>query len=314
MQWGVSVDTVLDWLRENNQVKQQRKIAKKDARLVQRTLEHLGTFDDHIQRFNQLVRSTAAPPQASEPPRKESVLEKIDRARFANFETRRVSPDPIIGVKATKPSGNKILTLHITRQGGVRGKYTETLFASELVKYGLSEWNQLLSFAEKQKGKYGQELKVALNNLIEKAKNTKRSPTDKSGPSSSSVQPRRPRVKDSTGEHLLPYGTDLINNSLPQGVDPVQHQCILEPVHGIFYLDAQGQMCFQRTSELQIAPTSHLVDLRDACLPHTHIELGYHALISLALAERRPELREDFIWVKPEIEYDVETFHRLQII
>ena len=174
------------------------------------------------------------------------MLEKIDRARFANYETRRVSADPIIGVKATKPSDNKILTLHITRQGGVKGKYTETLFASELVKYGLSEWNQLLSFAEKQKGKYGQELKVALLSLIEKAQKTKRSPTDQSGPSSSSVQPRRPRVKDSTGEHLLPYGTDLINNTLPQGVDPVQHQCILEPEHGIFYLDAQGQMCFQR--------------------------------------------------------------------
>ena len=115
----------------------------------------MGTFEDHIQRFNRLVRTSAAQPQTSEPPRKESVLEKIDRARFANYETRRVSADPIIGVKATKPSDNKILTLHITRQGGVKGKYTETLFASELVKYGLSEWNQLLSFAEKQKGKYG---------------------------------------------------------------------------------------------------------------------------------------------------------------
>ncbi|KAL4583301.1 hypothetical protein LXL04_007871 [Taraxacum kok-saghyz] len=278
VQWGVSVDTVLEWLRENNQAKQQRKIAKKDARLIQRTLEHLGTFEDHVQRFNKLVKTNAAQPQASEPPWKESML----KARFANFETRRVSADPIIGVKATKPNDNKILTLHITRQGGIRGKYTETLFASEL----------FLSFAEKQSGRYGQELKVALVSLIEKAQQTKRSPTNQSGPSSSSVQPRRPRVKDSTGEHLLPYGTDLINNTLPQGVDLVEHQCILEPEHGIFYLDAQGKMCFQRTSELQIAPTSHLVDLRDVCLPHKHIELGYHALISLALVERRPELRE----------------------
>ena len=94
----------------------------------------------------------------------------------------------------------------------------------------------------------------------------------------------------------------------------MQHQCILEPEHGIFYLDAQNNMCFQRTSELQIAPTNHLVDLRDACLPHKHIEFGYHVLISLALTERRPELREDFIWVKPEIEDDAEAFHRFQII
>jgi len=45
-----------------------------------------------------------------------------------------------------------------------------------------------------------------------------------------------------------------------------------------------------------------------------HVELGFHVLITLALAERRPELREDFIWVRPEIEDDVEAFHRLQII
>ena len=37
IQWGVSVETVLEWLQENNQVQQQKKIAKKDSRLIQRT-------------------------------------------------------------------------------------------------------------------------------------------------------------------------------------------------------------------------------------------------------------------------------------
>ena len=101
-------------------------------------------------------------------------------------------------------------------------------------------------------------------------------------------------MKDSTC-YLLPYGSSLINNTLPQGVEPVQHRCILEPERGIFYLDAQNNMCFQRTEELQIAPTSHLVDLREACILHKHVELGYHALISVALSERLPELRQDYI-------------------
>ena len=197
-------------------------------------------------------------------------------------------------------------------KGGVRGTYTETVFAKELVKYGLSEWNQLLSIAEKQRGKYGQELKVALESLIEKAHNTKRSQTDPSRPSSSSIHQRRPRMKDSIG-NLLPYGSSLINNSLPQGVEPVQHQCILEPEHGIFYLDAQNRMCFQRIVEIPNAPTSHLVDLREACLSHKHVELGYHALISVALAERLPELRQDYIWVKLEIEEEAEVLRNLQL-
>ena len=96
------------------------------------------------------------------------MLDKINRARFANFETRRKNSDPIIRVRATNPKENKVLTLYIVRQG-VRGTYTEILFAPELFRYGLSEWNQLVSLAEKQRGKYGQELKVALESLIEKA-------------------------------------------------------------------------------------------------------------------------------------------------
>ena len=118
--------------------------------------------------------------------------------------------------------------------------------------------------------------------------------------------------KDQNG-HLLPYGTNLINNTLPQGVEPVQHQCLLEPEHGIFYQDAQGNMCFQRTAELQNSPTSHLVDLREACILHKHVELGYHALISVGLAERLLELRQDYIWVKPEIEEEAEILRNLQL-
>ena len=119
-------------------------------------------------------------------------------------------------------------------------------------------------------------------------------------------------MKDSNG-NLLPYGTSLINNTLPHGVDPVQHKCILEPEHGIFYMDALGNMCFQRTVEIPNSPTSHLVDLREACILHKELELGYHGLISLALAERLPELRQDYIWVKPDFEEEAEVLRNIQI-
>ena len=132
----------------------------------------MGTFQDHIERFNRLTLNSVTQPQPTEPTKRESFLDKIDRARFANVQNRRISPDQIIKVRATKPKENKILTLHISRQG-IKGHYTEVIFGRELVKYGLSEWNQLLSLGEKQKEKCGQELKVALERLIERAQKLK---------------------------------------------------------------------------------------------------------------------------------------------
>ena len=133
-------------------------------------------------------------------------------------------------------------------------------------------------------------------------------------PSSSSVHPRQSRMKKDPSSYLLPYGTSLIINTLPLGVEPVQHKCILEPEHGIFYQDAQGNMCFQRTIEIPNSPTQHLYHLRLACMGHKHIGLGFHGLISIALAERLPELRQDeYIWVKPEIEEEAEVRRNLVI-
>ena len=46
---------------------------------------------------------------------------------------------------------------------------------------------------------------------------------------------------------------------------------------------------------------------------HKHVELGFHGLISIALAERLPELRQYYICVKPEIEEEAEVLRNLQI-
>ena len=47
-------------------------------------------------------------------------------------------------------------------------QYMETIFASELQKYGLTEWLQIQNIIASHQGIHAQELKVALNQLIEK--------------------------------------------------------------------------------------------------------------------------------------------------
>ena len=163
-------------------------------------------------------------------------------------------------------------------------------------------------------GKCGQDLKVALERLIERAQKLKLIQSDPSKTTSTSAHPTGFRKKKDHRTYLLPYGTSVINNTLPQGVEPIQHKCILVPEHGIFDQDAQGNMCFQRTIEIPNSPTEHLFHLRLECMGHKDLELGFHALISLTLAERRQELRqEDYIWIKPEIEEEAEVFQRLII-
>ena len=91
----------------------------------------------------------------------------MDENRFANVQQKHFNPDPIIRVRCTKPKKDKMLTLHITRNGPVQ-KYTEVIFASELPKYGFSEWTQIQDIVASHKGIHAQELKLALNSLIEK--------------------------------------------------------------------------------------------------------------------------------------------------
>ena len=67
-----------------------------------------------------------------------SILDKMDEKRFADVQKKRFNPDPIIRVRCTKPKRDKMLTLHITRNGPIQ-KYTEVIFASELPKYGVNE-------------------------------------------------------------------------------------------------------------------------------------------------------------------------------
>ena len=251
-------------------------------------------------------------------PTKRSTLQRLDMVRFQDVKTRRVSPDQIIRVRATKPNRNPMLNIMITRQESQNQSakpYTEVLHPRELAKLGFTEWEQILSIVSKHKSKAAAEVKIAIETLIDKVrrlglipsedKPKRRSSSSAIASSSRSVNPSKP----DPCQLLLPYGTRIINNSLPAGVEPVQHKFIPEPEHGIFYFDG-NRMCFQRSADLQKAPTEHLLNLRLACMDFPNLEKGFHYLISNELITRREELKIGvFGWTKPEIEAEVTKFY-----
>ena len=75
----------------------------------------------------------------------------------------------------------------------------------------------------------------------------------------------------------------------------------------MFYMDANHQMCFQRTSDLPAAKTEHLYYLRLECMGHPEQE-GFYKIIALELASRKEELlaHEEMYWMKDEILSDAE--------
>lgn len=76
---------------------------------------------------------------------------------------------------------------------------------------------------------------------------------------------------------------------------------IREAVHGMFYKDEKGQMCFMRTNEIPIALTNHLFHLRCECTKVKFAE-SFHYLLSFDLDKRRNELLQDgYKWIKDEI-------------
>lgn len=223
-----------------------------------------------------------------------------------------MSSDKIIKVKASKPRNERVLTLLITRQGS-QHPYTEVVNRDELIKYGLSEWMELLELASKQTSTLSSELTRALHLLIKKVQRLDLVPQERHqqlGSSSSIPRDRRTRFQiDGEDVLVLNFGATELNNSLPIGVEPVQHQFISVPEHGMFYLDKNRKMCFQRTVEIPRDPTTHLVGLRQMCMSHHDLSGEFHILIAMELLNRRQELLDSPYWpVKIEAEAEYEEF------
>nr|KAJ0215092.1 hypothetical protein LSAT_V11C300128740 [Lactuca sativa] len=313
-EWNMSPDQVKQILDEANRAQLLKNIAQADESLIQHKLQAKGSFEAQMQKFLefQSKAQSSQPSTGSSKPKADSVLDQIDRKRFEDVFNRRMCGDKIIKVKASKPRNEKILSLLITRQGP-QHSYTEVVKRDELIRYGFSEWMELLDLASKQTSTHSSELTCALHLLIKKVQRLDLVPKERpqhQGQRSSVPRSRRTKFHVDGEEVLvLDFGADVINNSLPLGVDPVQHQFISAPEHGMFYLDKNRRMCFQRTTEIPKAPTTHLLGLRQMCMSHQDLSGEFHILIAMELLNRRQELLDSPYWpVKIEAEAEYEEF------
>nr|KAJ0225075.1 hypothetical protein LSAT_V11C100007640 [Lactuca sativa] len=311
---NMSPDQVKQILDEANRAQLLKNIAQADESLIQHKLQANGSFEAQMQKFLefQSKAQSSQPPPSSSKPKTDIVLDRIDRKRFEDVFNRRMCGDKIIKVKASKPRNEKILTLLITRQGP-QHSYSEVVKRDELIRYGYSEWMELLDLASKQTSAHSSELNCALHLLIKKVQRLDLVPKERpqhQGQRSSVPRSRRTKFHvDGEDVLVLDFGAGVINNSLPLGVDPVQHQFISAPEHGMFYLDKNRRMCFQRTTEIPKAPTTHLVGLRQMCMSHQDLSGEFHILIAMELLNRRQELLDSPYWpVKIEAEAEYEEF------
>nr|KAJ0194053.1 hypothetical protein LSAT_V11C800434070 [Lactuca sativa] len=224
--WNMSPDQVKQILDEANQAQLLKNIAQANESLIQHKLQAKGSFEAQMQKFLefQSKSQSSQPPPSSSKPKTDSVLDKIDRKRFEDVLRRRVCSDKIIKVKASKPRNEKILTLLITRQGP-QHSYTEVVKRDELIKYGYSEWMELLELASKQTSAHSSELTCALHLLIKKVQRLDLIPKEQpqhQGQRSSVPRTRRTKFQvDCEDVLVLNFGAGGINNSLPISVDPV---------------------------------------------------------------------------------------------
>ncbi|CAI9280263.1 unnamed protein product [Lactuca saligna] len=234
------------------------------------------------------------------------MIVSINQKKFGNVLRRRYQPDPIIKVIRTKPK-NKCLKLHMVKEKA-EDEDIEVIFARELVKYGYNEWIQIQEIISKHKGIHAQEVKLAIETLINKVKKLNLVPSVGPSQPSTSERTSKPKISKST-KFLLPYGTRYINNKKSVGIEPIQHMFIWELEHGIFYLASQNQMCFQHIEDLLDAPIEHLFNLHLEGMRHKYMEIGYCVLISFKLNKHLTDLHlDDSKWLKPEILTKAEKF------
>nr|KAJ0211906.1 hypothetical protein LSAT_V11C400226910 [Lactuca sativa] len=249
-EWNMSPDQVKQILDEANRAQLLKNIGQADESLIQHKLQAKGSFKAQMQKFLefQSKAQSSQPPPGHSKPKTDSVLDRIDRKRFEDVLNRRMCGDKIIKFKASKPRNEKILTLLITRQGP-QHSYTEVVKRDELIRYGYSEWMELLELASKQTSAHSSELTCALHLLIKKVQRLDLVPKERpqhQGQRSSVPRTRRTKFQvDGEDVLVLDFGAGEINNSLPISFDPVQHQFISTPEHGMFYLDKNRRICFQ---------------------------------------------------------------------
>lgn len=104
-------------------------------------------------------------------------------------------------------------------------EYIDVVFARESVKYGCNEWIQIQEIISIHKGVHAQEVKWAIQHLINKVKNLTLVPSSRPSQQSTLERTSKPKMSKYT-KFILPYGTPYINNKQLEGMEPIQHMFI----------------------------------------------------------------------------------------
>lgn len=137
-------------------------------------------------------------------------------------------------------------------------EYPEKNHVFALVKYGYSEWLEIQPIIKNQKGIQAHELKISFILMINKVRNLNLVPLPDASLVLTVPFSTRSGRRSKHSRYLLPYGTVYTNNTLPADVVCVQDPCITEPERGLFFVNNEDHMCFQRFVDLHTAPTEHI--------------------------------------------------------
>ncbi|CAI9299321.1 unnamed protein product [Lactuca saligna] len=107
----------------------------------------------------------------------------------------------------------------------------------EALLFCCCEWMQIQGIIDKLVGIPAQEVKLAIQELLSNVKKLNLLPATCPSRSSSLGRIGTPRQSKNT-KFLLAYCIKYISNKLTVGVEPVGYMFILEPKHGIFYIDS----------------------------------------------------------------------------
>ena len=110
-EWGLSLEEAWAFSAEHITALQNFATLNQDAEVAKEFAAEEGGEDSQRKQLFRFKEEIARKKKIG------NILDKMDLKRYADVHERRINPDPIIRVRCTKPKKDKILTMHITRNG-----------------------------------------------------------------------------------------------------------------------------------------------------------------------------------------------------
>jgi hypothetical protein len=249
-----------------------------------------------------------------------------------NIHYRR-HPEKIHQVLLKRRKGKSIPSIRLTRRGYENN--WETFDLDKLLDLGYSEWVELHDLITGMSGVHKETVLEAIEKKLAAVVKYKIDITGLPRPKAfdmddeeESEEPlkkkrrRNVRLKAPEGDHtdflrnlnpseflglLSPDALDRLlshlNLSLPAGVENARSGMhIAEPEHGMYFVDARGQLVFQRTAELKEVPTMHLFTLYRFCVTFSEQGNGYEQFLINEGLDRQVD-----VTIAPSFEVKQET-------